>query len=245
MISIVLVEPEGPANIGMIARTMKNFGFSRLVLVNPNITEESYSYAVHAVDVLENALILESFHEALELFDLTVGTTGKPGKSYIPERAPLMPWELRETIRDYPGRVGLFFGRESIGLKNEELERLDLTVTIPTSDAYPVMNLAQSVAVILYELAKERPGAEVLSLEPATRREKEELVNVWKRLLDALNYPKDAERKRIFVKVFQRAVGRAFLYGREVHTLMGPLRKAALKLEDCEDAERREVSHRR
>lgn len=241
MISVVLVEPEGPANIGMVARTMKNFGFSRLVLVNPNITEESYSYAVHARDVLENAMMVESFEEALGLFDVAVGTTGKPGKTYIPERAPLRPWELRETLRGYSGRVGLFFGRESIGLKNDELKRLDFTVTIPTSEAYPVMNLAQAVAVILYELARERPEANVHSLEPATRLEKEELVRAWERLLNVLNYPKDSERREVFMRVFRRFVGRAFLYGREVHTLMGPLRKAVLKLEECKDAERREV----
>ncbi|WP_258083641.1 RNA methyltransferase [Thermococcus thermotolerans] len=241
MISVVLVEPEGPANIGMVARTMKNFGFSRLVLVNPNITKESYGYAVHAVDVLEDALILESFEEALELFDLTVGTTGKPGRTFIPHRTPLYPWELTETLRGYPGRVGLFFGRESIGLKNEELERLDFTVTIPTSEAYPVMNLSQAVAVILYELAKRKPEAKVHSLEPATSREKEELVKAWEKLLGVLNYPKDAERREVFVKIFRRFVGRAVLYGREVHTLIGPLRKASMELEECRNAERREV----
>ncbi|WP_048152053.1 RNA methyltransferase [Thermococcus cleftensis] len=238
MISVVLVEPEGPANIGMIARTMKNFGFSSLVLVNPNLTEESYSYAVHARDVLDRALMVESFEEALELFDLAVGTTGKPGGRFIPHRVPLYPWELRETLEGYPGRVGLFFGRESIGLRNDELERLDFTVTVPTSEAYPVMNLAQAVAVILYELSKERPEAKVRSLEPATRREKEELARSWERLLEALNYPKDPERREVFAKVFQRFVGRAVLYGREVHTLIGPLRKAAIKLEECGDAER-------
>ena len=232
------MEPEGPVNIGMVARTMKNFGFSRLVLVNPNLTEESYSYAVHAKDVLENALVLEEFEDALELFDIAVGTTGKPGRNYLPDRAPLMPWELRETLEGYPGRVGLFFGRESIGLKNEELERLDFTVTIPTSDSYPVMNLAQAAAVVLYELSKRRPGPKVEALKPATRTEKEQLVKTWAGLLDALNYPKDAERREVFVKVFRRFVGRAVLYGREVHTLMGPMRKAKLRLEECRDAER-------
>lgn len=232
------MEPEGPANIGMIARTMKNFGFSRLVLVNPNITGESYSYAVHARDVLENALVLEKFEDALGLFDLAVGTTGKPGKSYIPNRAPLMPWELRETLEGYQGRVGLFFGRESIGLKNEELAKMDFTVTIPTSDSYPVMNLAQAVAVILYELAKKRPEPTVESPKPATREEKEQLVKTWAGLLEVLGYPKDAERREVFTKIFRRFVGRAVLYGREVHTLMGPLRRAKLKLEECGDAER-------
>jgi len=231
------VEPEGPANIGMVARTMKNFGFSRLVLVNPNLAEESYSYAVHAKDVLENALVLEEFEDALELFDIAVGTTGKTGKNYLPDRAPLMPWELRETLKGYPGRVGLFFGRESIGLKNGELARMDLTVTIPTSDSYPVMNLAQAVAVVLYELSKRKPEPVVKALKPATRAEKEQLVKTWAGLLEALDYPKDAERREVFTKIFRRFVGRAVLYGREVHTLMGPLRKAKLRLEECKDAE--------
>lgn len=234
---IVLVEPEGPANIGMVARVMKNFGFTELVLVNPNITEESYAYAVHARDVLERAEIVETFEEALGLVDLAIGTTAKSGRRYIPERAPLTPWELREALKGYPGRVGIFFGRESIGLKNEELERMDLTLTIPTSEAYPTMNLSQAAAVILYELSKTKREAVHPSLEPATREEKEVLVNMWKRLLDVLDYPKDEERKEVFVKVFRRFVGRAFLYGREVHTLIGPLRKAILRLEECKDAE--------
>ena len=35
MISVVLVEPETSGNVGAVARAMKNFGFSRLVLVDP------------------------------------------------------------------------------------------------------------------------------------------------------------------------------------------------------------------
>ncbi|MCD6373696.1 MAG: RNA methyltransferase [Thermococcus sp.] len=238
MISVVLVEPEGPANIGMVARTMKNFGFSRLVLINPNITEESYSYAVHAQEILDNAITLKEFGEALKLFDLRVGTTGKPGKRFSAHRSPMYPWELRELLKGYDGRIGLFFGRESIGLKNEELERLDVILTIPTSDAYPVMNLAQAVAVILYELSKERPEPSAKALEPATDVEKEVLVRTWSRLLEVLDYPKDIERREVFLKVFNRAIRKSFLYGREVHTIIGPLRKAVKRLEECKDAER-------
>ncbi|WP_457752338.1 RNA methyltransferase [Thermococcus sp.] len=234
MISIVLIEPEGPVNIGMAARTMKNFGFSELVLVNPNLTEESYEYAVHARDILANAVILEEFDETLKLFDLTVGTTGKPGKRFSAHRSPIYPWELRKLLEGYTGRVGLFFGRESIGLKNEELERLDVTLTIPTSEAYPVMNLAQAVAVVLYELSKGRPEPPVEALKPATKTEKEVLVETWRELLRVLDYPKEPERREVFVKVFNRAIRKSFLYGREVHTIIGPLKKAVKRLEECE-----------
>ena len=212
---------------------MKNFGFSNLVLVNPNLTEESYEYAVHARDVLTNATLLEDFGEALRLFDLTVGTTGKPGKRFSTHRSPIYPWELRELLEGYNGRVALFFGRESIGLKNEELERLDVTLTIPTSEAYPVMNLAQAVAVVLYELSKRRPEPQVEALKPATEVEKEVLVETWRELLRTLDYPRDPERREVFVKVFNRAVRKSFLYGREIHTIIGPLRKAVKRLEEC------------
>ncbi|MEM4266881.1 MAG: TrmH family RNA methyltransferase, partial [Candidatus Nanoarchaeia archaeon] len=35
MISVALVEPKTPGNVGAVARCMKNFNLERLILVNP------------------------------------------------------------------------------------------------------------------------------------------------------------------------------------------------------------------
>ena len=65
-------------------------------------------------------------------------------------RIPLEPRELGKKIR---GRKSLLvLGREDTGLTDAELSRCDLTVTIPTSDVYPAMNLSHAAAVIFFEV---------------------------------------------------------------------------------------------
>ena len=48
--------------------------------------------------------------------------------------------------------VGIVFGRERYGLTNEELALADSTIYIPANEHYSVLNLAQAVNIIGYEL---------------------------------------------------------------------------------------------
>ncbi|MFH0748332.1 MAG: TrmH family RNA methyltransferase [Candidatus Bathyarchaeota archaeon] len=76
-ISVVLVEPEHEGNIGSVARLMKNFGLTRLWLVNPKakLGEETVALASHARDVLDHARIFNNLDETLNGIDFAVGTT--------------------------------------------------------------------------------------------------------------------------------------------------------------------------
>ena len=49
-------------------------------------------------------------------------------------------------------RVALMFGRESSGLTNEEVARSHKILTIDASPEYPVVNLAQSIVIIISQL---------------------------------------------------------------------------------------------
>ncbi len=61
-IRVVLVEPIYQGNIGSVARAMKNFGYTNLVLVNPcKLEGEARAMASHARDILEGALVTSSF----------------------------------------------------------------------------------------------------------------------------------------------------------------------------------------
>jgi len=201
-LKVILVEPEYPINLGTIARVMKNFGVTDLILVNPKVSPTNKiarKFAVHAVDILENAKIHESLEEALNRIDLAIGTSGLAGDDYIPERVPISPEEFAKRLSIYDGEIGLVFGRESRGLDNEELKKLDFTVTIPT------------------------------------RQERERLVEFWAKFLDILEYPKDLEKRRFYVLMFKRFLGRGFIYAKEVHSLYSPLRRAIKLLERCKD----------
>ncbi|MEM0320702.1 MAG: TrmH family RNA methyltransferase, partial [Candidatus Nezhaarchaeales archaeon] len=119
---VVLVEPLYEINIGLTCRVMKNFGFKDLCIVRPRtpISDVSRRYAVKASDVLDSALIVNSLKEAIEGFDLKVGTTGKLAGPRNVLRSVVPPWHLHELMK-YEGKVALIFGREDIGLTNEEL----------------------------------------------------------------------------------------------------------------------------
>jgi len=64
---VVLVEPIYEGNVGSVARSMKNFGFRDLVLVNPcKIEDFGLAMAAHARDVLQMSRCFSTLQEALQ-----------------------------------------------------------------------------------------------------------------------------------------------------------------------------------
>src|SRR5581483_7741991 len=56
------------------------------------------------------------------------------------------------------GPAALVFGPEPSGLTNAEVSRCHYLIHIPTDSAYPALNLAQAVAICLYELRRAWAG---------------------------------------------------------------------------------------
>lgn len=157
-VRVVLVEPQEPMNVGAVARAMRNFGLARLYLVNPAPrvgppwAREAYWLAVHAEEILDRAVAVDSLMEALADVQLVVATTGRPRELYP---APVVPaCEVPARVLSVEGEVALVFGRETFGLTNEELALAHVIGTIPTAPEQPSLNLAQAVVVFAYELFK-------------------------------------------------------------------------------------------
>lgn len=164
-IRVVLVEPAGALNVGAIARVMKNFGLTQLAIVQPRcevLGDEARQMAVHAADVLESALIVETIPEALVGCQRAIATTARPRALdtllETPEEA--LPWLLERGEQEGQGEQGsrgavvsaILFGPEERGLSNTELNYAQRFLRIPSSDEYPSLNLAQAVAVCSYTL---------------------------------------------------------------------------------------------
>lgn len=152
-IQIVLVETQDGANIGSVCRAMKTMGLERLVIVGDREYDENRvrTLALHASDLWENAKRVPTLDEALKDSILSVGATRRRGKfrkmsSYSPE-------QLAEKISSMPeGIVSIVFGRESDGLRDDEVNKCAAIVTIPTSEKFPSLNLSQAVQIISYAL---------------------------------------------------------------------------------------------
>ncbi|UCH89404.1 MAG: RNA methyltransferase [Thermoplasmata archaeon] len=230
-LSVVLVEPKYGGNIGASARAMKNFGFSKLVLINPcEFDKECYQRAMHAEDVIENAKTYSKLEEFASGIQVVVGTTGILNlneKAYI--RNPMTPKELGEKISSTEESIAVLFGREDYGLHNDELTLCDLVVSIPTAEEYPVMNLSHSVAVLLYELSLCK--LKVPQARGMNKVEKEKFLEMFDKLLLSIDYP---EHKYENTKIlFRRLIGRSMPTAWEFHTLMGVLAKSVEYAEQC------------
>lgn len=151
-IRIILVEPAGALNVGSIARVMKNMGLSNLILVNPKCdrwSEEARQMAVHAVDVLENAQIVPDLPQALRGCQRAIATTARSRALSTKLESPksALSWLIADNITS-----ALIFGPEDRGLSNQELNYAQRFVGIPSDPVYPSLNLAQAVAVCVYEI---------------------------------------------------------------------------------------------
>ncbi|MEO1387708.1 MAG: RNA methyltransferase [Cyanobacteria bacterium J06634_6] len=168
-IRIVLVAPAGPLNVGSVARVMKNFGLSQLVLVNPQcdpLGPEALQMAVHADDILQAAKQVQTIPEALEGCDRAIATTARNRGFNAPLHPPdvilptlLTPANPSAILPSAPHLAAersrsLIFGPEDRGLSNTELTYAQHFTKIPTTDTYSALNLAQAVTVCCYELRR-------------------------------------------------------------------------------------------
>ncbi len=232
MIYVVFVEPESPGNIGFLARTMKNFGLTKLVLINPcELKNESYYQAMHARDVVSNCEIYDSLEEFLKEAEIStaVATTGNAGGSYNISKIAITPENLSDSI-NYSRNIGLIFGREGNGLTNNEIALCDVIVSIPTHDDYQIMNVTHAAAIIFYELYKREKSYPVQSLDAASADEKKSLIAIMDEIIVKLGYPEHKTKNASLV--FKRIIQRAFISGREAHTLKGTLRRINIRTKE-------------
>lgn len=219
---VVLVGPKFPGNVGAVARSMANFGLRDLVLVDPSceLDDDAYRRAKHGSFILDGARTVGSLDEALEGCFLAAGTSGvttKGENNYT--RIPVPVREFAEGCRGYRDRIALVFGREDIGLLQEELERCDVLVWVPTGDEFPILNLSHAATIVMYEMyqADHVPRRTV----PADREQKERLFRTFDDLMEEVGYP---ENRRHGTRVmFRRMMGRSIPSEYEYRTIMGVL----------------------
>ncbi|MHA7880829.1 MAG: RNA methyltransferase [Saccharospirillum sp.] len=154
-IKIVLVQTWHPGNIGAAARAMKNMGLHQLVLVNPVDfpSDEAYNRAGKATDVLDNAQVTGSLAEAIADCQWVVATSARDRSIRLPAfSAEACGKAAYEEQSSAP--VAIVFGRERMGLHNDDIQQCHAQVNIDANPEYPVLNLSQAVQLVCYEIFK-------------------------------------------------------------------------------------------
>ncbi len=203
--AVILVRPESPENIGLVARNMKNTGFEMLRLVQvAGIDPKSRRTAVHSLDILEKACLYADLKEAVEDIRIVFAATAKKRKNF-----PYL--SLKEAVTEMfrfpaPTRIGLLFGNERTGLTSEEMKCSNFRFMIPQSSRQPSYNLASAVLLTLFHIStyqnlgeKERAG---FKEEPLTREEQEECIRLILDKLEKKRFIHETNRQHMTEMVY-------------------------------------------
>ena len=232
-VSIVLVRPQFDGNIGAVARSMKNFGFTDLRVVGRDNewSDEVRNRAKHAQSVLDDAKFFDNIQSAVFDSSIVIGTSGKREHgSKISFRHFLEPEDLPKQLSNTEGNISIVFGPEGKGLLNAELKICDLLVTIPTWPGYPIMNLSHAVSVICYSWYRNNTFSEDSQNEKLLSAElKNVLRNEIHRLSESI--PTIDFRRSGIDETLQRVILRGLPKDDEIHRLLGVIQTTNLAFE--------------
>ncbi len=150
--NIVLVYPEIPQNTGNIARTCAATG-AKLHLIEPLGFSLSDRYLKRAGLDYWN---LMEYHVYPDLAGFLNTVPAEAGMHFATTKAPRGYHEVQYHVNDY-----LVFGQETRGLPENLLEKVyERCIRIPMRQEARSLNLANSVAIVLYEALRQNgfPG---------------------------------------------------------------------------------------
>lgn len=231
--AFIMAEPQLGDNIGVAARAMLNFGLSDLRIVNPRDgwpNPRAYQFASGADVVLDEAKIAWTMEEATK--DLTLVFAATARSRYLELRA-VTPAEMAIEARDEiakGGKVGVLFGREKTGLENEDVARAHAIVTIPVNPGFPSLNVAQSMAVLAYELRSAQTEALAVreGAPPATQDIFDGMMQHLFEELEEGGYFFPPEKTPILKDNLRAAFQRARLTEQECATIRGVIKALAI-----------------
>ncbi len=252
----VLIQTSHAGNVGAAARAMKVMGFDDLVLVAPrwaNVLrrEETIQRASGALDVLENARIVETLDEALDGMTHLCATAMTPRDFGPPTRTPrehfdlLLKQELsahnpqgldaENVSNPEPGQgVAFLFGSERFGMRNEDVYRCHVALSIPTNPKFGSLNLGAALQVIAYEWRLALGGYEVqAATAPPVLADVPQVAGMLTHLeqaLTAIGFLDPAAPKKLMPRL-NALFNRAELTQEEIHILRG-VAKAMLETAD-------------
>lgn len=241
----ILIETSHAGNVGAAARAMRVMGFDDLVLVKPrwaNVLrrEETIQRASGALDVLNNARIVETLDEALDGMTHLCATAMTPRDFGPPTLAPrahfsqllskeklLRPADIglqADLMLKIPESVAFLFGSERFGMQNEDVYRCNVALSIPTDPNFGSLNLGAAVQLIAYDWREALGG---FAVQPATAEPQladaaavAGMLKHWEQALAHIGFLDPASPKKLMPRLNQ-LFNRSQLSPEEIHILRG------------------------
>ena len=202
-ISFILHQPQLSENIGACARSIKNFNFSKLVVVKPKPifpNDKILATSVGAKNIIVNSKVYETLEAAVKKVDYVIATSARFRNKNIKHI------KLDDLINiDFNKKVAFLFGSEASGLSNNEISYANYTMQIPTNPEFKSLNLSHSVIIIAHTVAriiklKGSKYSKSKKVSLASKKDIQALTNLCISKLDQNNFFKPLEKKPIMLE---------------------------------------------
>lgn len=230
----ILINTSHAGNVGGAARAIKVMGFDDLVLVAPrwpNVLrrEETIQRASGALDVLQNARIVETLDEALDGISYLCATAMVPRDFGPPTFSPREHLPGLATATGHQG-IAFLFGSERFGMSNDDVYRCHAALQIPTNPKFGSLNLAAAIQVIAYEWREALGGFQADPVRPEPLEAQPEFIADaksvagmlahWEQSLIDIDFLDPAAPKKLMPRL-NALFNRAQLTPEEIHILRG------------------------
>ncbi len=223
-ITVILVEPATPGNIGSAARAMKTMGLTDLVVLNgPDkfaIQQQAVMMGHGAHDVLQRARAVSTWEQATEGLHWLVGTTHRKRRPQFPQITEARQAAAKVVPVSREHRVGIVFGREEAGLTDAELRKCHDIASVPQAAEHPSLNLSQAVMLFSYELYLASLGEVPRPRYTlATVQEVESMLKHLSESLARVGFKPHQGDPESFLRAIRRVISRAPLEKRDCNVL--------------------------
>ena len=226
--AIILVRPQLPENIGMVARVMQNFNLKDLILVKPREkwpNNKAIKASKNASSIIKKAKIYNSIPEAISAFKLVIATTNR--KRFL-EKKSFNQFKTLNKLIQLSKKSAILFGPENSGLSNEDLRLADFLFTIDTSNNNHSLNLSHAVAITSYKLneflvknKKNIIDQKKLLKDQSSKKEIKNFLNFLILNLDKNNFFYPATKRESMIDNIYSIFLKSSLTKKEVKTLWG------------------------
>ena len=197
-ISFILHRPQLSENIGACARAMKNFNFSKLIVINPKPSfpnDKIIATSVGANEILKKSKVYESLEPAMKNIDILISTTSRFRNKNIKH---IMLNELNKI--DFSKKVAILFGPEASGLSNNEISFSNYVLQIPSNTKFKSLNLSHSLIIVaqtIFQLLnmKKSKYSKSKKIKPASKKNIQAMANLCIKHLEEINFFKPKEKK--------------------------------------------------
>ena len=221
-ISFILNKPQLSENIGGCARAMKNFNFSKLVIINPKPifpNDKIYATSVGAKDIIKSAEIFNNFEDSLFKFDYLIATSSRFRNKNIKH----IGLQDLKTI-NFNKKIGFIFGSEASGLSNHEISFVNCTMNIPTNNNFKSLNLSHSLIIVCQKLFSLLHKKNIIykkskKIRNGSKKQIQIMMNQCIKNLEEINFFNQKEKKMIMLENLRNIFYRMELSEKEIRIL--------------------------